>query len=298
MKRRNFIKAGSGGLISAVLLPSVLLAKEESVQAVWVENGDPAQLLKAALKELGGIGQFISKGDIVVVKPNIGWDRAPQYAANTNPELVRALITVCYEAGAKTVKLFDRTCNNPRRCYRNSQIESVAREAGADVSHIRENRFIDLKIEDGEILDKWSVYRDYIEADKIINVPIAKHHSLSRVSLGLKNLMGVLGGNRGSLHSYFDTKIIDIDRMILPHLTIIDAYRMLTSNGPSGGNIADVKLTKTLIASPCLVTADYLTLELFGHSLNDVRHIKAAYERGLNRFDYKSLNLKKVRLSV
>jgi len=298
MKRRDFIKTGSGGLISAALLPTVLFSQEKNVHAVWVENGEPSELLHAALQGLGGINQFVSRGDIVVLKPNIGWDRAPQYAANTNPELVRALTVACFEAGAKTVKIFDRTCNNPRRCYRNSQIEALAKEAGAEVDQIRENRFVDYKIENGEIIDKWPLYRDYIEADKVINVPIAKHHSLSRVSLGLKNLMGVMGGNRGSLHSYFDTKIIDIDRMLLPHLTIVDAYRILTSNGPSGGNINDVKLTKTLIASPCVVTADYVALELFGHSLNNVRHISAAYERGLNRFEHKNLNLKKVRLSA
>jgi uncharacterized protein (DUF362 family) len=166
------------------------------------------------------------------------------------------------------------------------------------VTQIRDNKFIDLKIKNGEIIDKWPIYRDYIEADKVINIPIAKHHSLCRVSLGLKNLMGVMGGNRGSLHAYFDTKIIDIDSMILPHLTIVDAYRVLQSNGPSGGNINDVRLAKTLIASPCVVTADYVALELFGHSLNDVRHIAEAFDRGLNRFDRKTLNLKKIKLTA
>ena len=298
MKRRDFIKTSSGGLLSAAFLPSFLLSQENSAHAVWVENGEPAELLEAALQALGGINQFVNRGDIVVLKPNIGWDRAPQYAANTNPELVRAVTAACYEAGAKTVKIFDRTCNNPRRCYRNSQIELIAKEAGADVTQIRENRFVDYKIENGEIIDRWPIYRDYLEADKVINIPIAKHHSLSRVSLGLKNLMGVMGGNRGSLHAYFDIKIIDIDRMILPHLTIVDAYRILTSNGPSGGNINDVKITKTLIASPCIVTADYVALELFGHSLSDVNHISIAYERGLNRFDHKNLNIKKIRISA
>ena len=298
MKRREFIKTGSGGLLGAAFLPSVLLSQENYVEAVWIENGEPTELLDAALKSLGGIGRFVSKGDIVVLKPNIGWDRAPQYSANTNPELVKAITLACYEAGAKTVKIFDRTCNNPRRCYRNSQIEAQAKEAGADVTQIRDNKFIDLKIKNGEIIDKWPIYRDYIEADKVINIPIAKHHSLCRVSLGLKNLMGVMGGNRGSLHAYFDTKIIDIDSMILPHLTIVDAYRVLQSNGPSGGNINDVRLAKTLIASPCVVTADYVALELFGHSLNDVRHIAEAFDRGLNRFDRKTLNLKKIKLTA
>jgi uncharacterized protein (DUF362 family) len=294
MRRRDFLKVG----LATAAFPSLVFSDDKKADAVWIEGGEPAELLQSAFQELGGIGQFISKGDVVVIKPNMGWDRAPQYAANTNPELIRALTEACFSAGAKTVKIFDRTCNNPRRCYRNSRIEEMAKAVGADVMQIRPNRYVDLKIKDGEIIDKWPIYRDYIEADKVINVPIAKHHSLSRVSLGLKNLMGVMGGNRGSLHSYFDTKIVDIDTAILPNLTIIDAYRILTSNGPSGGNVADVKLAKTLIASSCLVTADALALSLFGHDIEEVQHIKTAINRGLNKYDPRSLNLKKIRLSA
>jgi uncharacterized protein (DUF362 family) len=141
------------------------------------------------------------------------------------------------------------------------------------------------------------VYKDYLEADKVINVPIAKHHSMSRVTLGLKNLMGVMGDNRGSLHSDFDFKINDIAGNILPALTIMDAYRILTANGPVGGNLAHVKLTKTLIVSPCVVTTDYLALELFGLTLTEVGHIKEAVDRRMNKYDLKKLNLKKIVLA-
>ncbi|MFC2088277.1 DUF362 domain-containing protein, partial [Calditrichota bacterium] len=265
--------------------------------AVWIENGEPKELLDSALKELGGLNRFISKGDVVVLKPNIGWDRAPEYAANTNPELIQELAKQCFNAGAKEVKIFDRTCNNQRRCYKNSQIQKKAEEVGADVYHIRKNRYVDLPLNQGQTLKEWSIYRDYLEADKVINIPIAKHHSLSRVSLGMKNLMGIMGGNRGSIHSGFDKKLVDITSEILPNLTIIDAYRILTANGPQGGNLAHVKLTKTLIASPCLVTADYLALGLFGHSLNDIGHVKEAVNRGINKYDLNKVNTKKVILS-
>jgi len=170
--------------------------------------------------------RFINKDDVVVIKPNIGWDRAPEYAANTNPDLVKAIVKECYNIGAKTVKIFDRTCNNKQRCYKNSKIQSKAEDAGADVSHMRKNKYVDVSIKDGKELSNWEIYKDYVEADKVINVPIAKHHSLSKVSLGLKNLMGVMGGNRGSIHSGFNEKLIDIDKEILPTLTIIDAYRI------------------------------------------------------------------------
>jgi uncharacterized protein (DUF362 family) len=299
MKRRKFVKTSLAGIVAAGTLNGLdfLSAQNSYPDAVWVENGEPQQLFNAAMKEIGGLNRFINKGDVVVIKPNIGWDRAPEYAANTNPELIKSIVQECYQAGAKTVKIFDRTCNNEQRCYKNSMIQSMAEEAGADVSHMRKNKYVEIPISAGKAISSWPVYKDYIEADKVINVPIAKHHSLSRVSLGLKNLMGVMGGNRGSIHSGFNEKLIDIDKEILPTLTIIDAYRILTANGPQGGNLAHVKKTKTLIASSCLVTADFLALELFGHSLDSVGHIKEAVNRGINKFDLNKLNVKKVVLS-
>jgi uncharacterized protein (DUF362 family) len=300
MKRREFIRKtvqGTAGitLLSAIQEPG-LFAQTKHPDAVWIENGEPAGLLQAALKEYGGMSTFISRGDIVVVKPNIGWDRAPQYAATTNPELVAEIIKACYAAGAKTVKVYDRTCNNSRRCYKNSQIEEKASSVDAEVSQIRDEKFVDLALKNGAILKEWPIYKDYIEADKIINVPIAKHHSMSRVTLGLKNLMGVMGGNRGSLHSDFDAKLSDISEAILPTLTIMDAYRILTANGPVGGNLSHVKLTRTLIMSPCVVTTDYLALNLFGLTIQEVGHVKEAINRGLNKYDLKKLNAKKVSL--
>ncbi len=300
MKRREFLKYT---VVAGTALPltgrwSSLLANEstEPPQAVWVSGGEPEELLRAALNAFGGMEQFVSKGDVVVVKPNMGWDRAPEFAANTNPDLVAAVVKACYEAGAAKVKVFDRTCNNPRRCYLNSKIESYARKAGARVEPIREHKFVTVKLPDGEELKQWPIYREYLEADKVINIPIAKHHSLARVTLGLKNLMGVMGGNRGNIHNHFSRKLIDIDRHILPTLTIIDAYRILLRNGPRGGNLADVAQPKTLIMSPCTATADRLALELFHLSIDDVPHIQEAYRRGLNRYRFDRLNLKRIAL--
>jgi len=299
MKRREFLWRAGAGMVGGSLLSQTLhplLAAPPPPHAVWVENGEPAELLAAAFKELGGISRFISRGDVVVVKPNIGWDRAPQYAANTNPDLVAAVVRECLNAGAKTVKVFDRTCNNPLRCYNNSQIERKAKDAGADVSHARENRFVDKAI-NGDVIKQWPIYRDYLEADKTINLPIAKHHSLGRLTLGMKNLMGVMGAGRGDLHNDFQRKIIDIDRTILPTLTIIDAYRILTANGPVGGNLAHVKQPRTLIMSQCVVSADYLALDLFGLKVEEVSLVSEALKRGMNKFDVKSLDVKRVRLA-
>lgn len=264
---------------------------------VWVENGEPAQLLTAALKEIGGMSRFVSKGDIVLVKPNIGWDRSPEQAADTNPDLVAAIIKECLNAGAKKVRVFDRTCNNPQRCYGNSLIQEKAEAIGAEVTHIDDNRFTMVQLKKGQTLKEWPIYQDYLEATKVINVPIAKHHGLARVTLGMKNLMGVMGGSRGEIHTPFSEKLVDIVSEILPTLTIIDAYRILMAHGPQGGNPEDIKLAKTLIMSACTVAADHAALPLFGLKPDDVEYIKVAAQRGLNKVPVDTINMKKVMLN-
>ncbi len=300
MQRRDFLKLSAGAGAGALLLgnPLEVFARSASLpDAVKVTGGEPEALLQAALEAFGGMQHFISKGDTVVVKPNIGWDRAPQFAANTNPELVAAVIRACFDAGASKVKVFDRTCNNPRRCYRNSQIESVAEKQGAEVDQVRSHKFKTVRLPEGEILKEWAVYEDYLECDKVINLPIAKHHSMARMTGGLKNLMGVMGGNRGSIHNHFEKKLLDIGGRILPALTILDGYRVLLRNGPVGGNLNDVKTAKTLIMSPCTVTTDFLALDLFGLQAEHVPYLQEAFRRGLNKYDPQKLNLKQVDLS-
>ncbi len=300
MKRLDFLKTTTGGLagLSPLFSNSLLLAlaNEPAPEVVWVENGEPAELVRHAADAFGGMSRFISKGDVVVVKPNIGWDRAPQFAANTNPDLVAEIIRLCLDAGAKRVKVFDRTINSPLRCYLNSQIEPSAKKAGADVLQVRDHRFKNVRLRQGTVLKEWPIYRDYLEADKVINVPVAKHHSLSRVTLGLKNLMGVMGGPRGEIHNGFDTKLVDITSEILPTLTIIDAYRIMTGNGPSGGSLSNVERPRTLIMSPCTVTADYVATALFKLEPGEVGHINEAVRRGLNLYDVSDLKMKKISL--
>jgi len=300
MKRLDFLKTTTGGLasLSPLLSNSLLLAlpNEPAPEVVWVENGEPAELVRHAADAFGGMSRFISKGDVVVVKPNIGWDRAPQFAATTNPDLVAEIVKLCLDAGARKVKVFDRTINTPLRCYLNSQIESKADKAGADVLQVRDHRFKNVRLRQGTVLKEWPIYRDYLEADKVINVPVAKHHSLCRVTLGLKNLMGVMGGPRGEIHNGFAAKLVDITSEILPTLTIIDAYRIMTGNGPSGGSLSNVEKPRTLIMSPCTVTADYVATALFKLEAGEVGHIQEAIRRGLHRYDVSDLKMKKISL--
>jgi len=296
MKRRQFIKTTALGTaaLSTSLSSNYLFASPETLpNVVVVSNGEPQTLVQTAIQHLGGLNRFIDKNDVVVIKPNIGWDRSPELAANTNPDVIAELVRLCLDTGAKKVKVFDRTCNNPRRCYRNSEIEAKAKEAGAEVLQIRKNKYKDIAIK-GKIIQDWPIYKEYLEADKVINVPIAKHHGMSLVTLGLKNLMGVMGGNRGSLHKQFPQKMADINKNILPTLTVIDAYRMLTANGPQGGNPDHVKQPRTMIASSCTVSADFVALELFGLTIDQVEYIKVANQQGLAKFDLDKLNIKRV----
>ncbi|MBN2367186.1 MAG: DUF362 domain-containing protein [Calditrichaeota bacterium] len=297
MDRRKFLKysLAIGSAVAFLEHPFHLFAS--TPEAVRVSGAEPPELLRAALGAFGGIQSFVSRGDVVVIKPNIGWDRTPEQAATTNPILIGELVKSCYDAGAKKVKVFDRTCNNPRRCYQNSAIQASAEQFGAEVEQIRDFKFRSVSLPEGEILKEWPIYKDYLEADKVINVPVAKHHSMSRVTLGLKNLMGIMGGNRGAIHNRFSEKINDISAAILPSLTIIDAYRILLRNGPSGGNMNDVKLTKTLIMSPCTVSADVLSLDLFDRKLEEVPYIREAINRGMNKYKLETLNVKRIQLS-
>ena len=302
--RRKFLKiAGIAGAAMTGFgsVPGALSASEKSIPGIdlaVVQNSDPATLVRTAIDMLGGISKFVKKGNVVVVKPNIGWDRVPEQAATTNPEVVAEIVRLCKQAGASKVKIFDRTCNQAKRCYVRSKIEKIARQAGADVSHIYQQKFQKVKIPNGKELKSWEFYRDALKADVFINVPIAKHHSLSRVTLGLKNMMGILGGNRGKIHNHFDVKIVDINTVIKPQITIIDAVRILMNNGPQGGNLSDVKQMDMIIAGVDPVASDAYGATLFGLKPDDLGYLKEAHSRGLGKMELDRLKIERVNLKA
>ena len=259
-------------------------------------NGASVQMVQKAMEMLGGIERFVKKGQVVVVKPNIGWDRRPEQAANTDPHLVAEVVRLCLKAGASKVKVFDRTCNNARRCYRNSGIEKEAEAAGADVKHIFMKRFQAVSIPEGKAIKSWEFYKDALSADVFINLPVAKHHSMSQVSLSLKNMMGVLGGERGELHQNFAEKIVDINTVIKPQLTILDATRVLMRNGPQGGNLADVKQMSTLVAGIDPVAIDAFGATLFDRKPNELAFLQKAFDRGLGEIDLKKVKINELNL--
>lgn len=297
MDRREFIRKSSGFAAGSLLNSRFdLPALSGSPDLAVVSGGEPAELVRRAVEELGGMSAFVSTGDVVAVKANISWDRVPAQAATTNPEAVAEVVRLCFASGAKKVKLFDNTLNEARRCYKRSGIEAAAKKAGADVFHIHPKKFKRVRITGGIKIKSWEIYEDVLDADRIINIPVAKHHSISGVSLCMKNYMGWIGGNRGKFHRDFNQKLADLNTVIKADLNIIDAYRMLVRNGPTGGNLADVSLKKTVIAGRNVVAVDACGATLFGHDPRDLAFLQEAEKRNLGSTDLSSLKIQKVSL--
>ena len=290
--RRSFLAAAAGGIGAAALGPNFLKAATPADIAV-AKGEDPAANVRAAVEAIGGIGRFVSSGNVVLVKPNIGWDRLPDQAANTNPAAVAEMVRLCREAGASRVLVMDNTLNDPRRCYTRSGIYQAATEAGAEMPYMNVRRF-QMVDTGGSVLGNWPVYQDAIEADVLINMPIAKHHSLSRLSLGMKNLYGLIGGPRHRLHQRLDEGIADLAAYFKPQLTVLDAWRILTRNGPQGGRASDTELTKMVIAGADLIAADSKAAELFGIKGSELGCIRIGAERGLGTHDLSKLDVREV----
>jgi uncharacterized protein (DUF362 family) len=299
LSRREFVRGSVAAVVGASLpgggLVAAAGAAEPARPALSVaRNGAPEALTRAALAGLGGIGKFVSRGDVVVVKPNIGWDRSPEQAANTNPEVVATVVRLCLEAGAKRVRVMDRSCNDPRRCYRNSGVLAAVEAIGdpaASVEFMDERRFVAVEFPRGESLKKWSVCQDVLEADRRLNLAIAKHHNAARLTMCLKNTMGVLGGNRGNIHRDLDQMIADMNTLVRYDLHLLDAVRILTGNGPQGGRLADVRRLDTVIASADPVAADAFGATLFGIAGRDVPHVARAARLGLGEIDPERVQL-------
>ncbi|MEQ8168406.1 MAG: DUF362 domain-containing protein [Candidatus Eremiobacterota bacterium] len=312
MNRRTFLKCATS-LASAMFLGACSkkngfaavtgvaprkLRQNNLKPGIFVAEGkDPKSMVRAAIKEIGGLESLIKKGDTVVVKPNIGWDRAPELAANTNPDLVKELVTMCYKAGAKTVKVFDRTCNDAKRCYKNSGIAKAAEEAGAKVDYVSESSsFYDVvTAPDAVTLKTWSVYQDVMKASVVINVPILKHHGISGLTISMKNLMGIIGGDRGEIHQGIDKNLSDLTRIIPVELVIVDACRILTRHGPQGGNASDVRMGNQIIVSTNPVMADAYAAKLFGLDPSKTDFLKVASERGLGEINVSKMKIKKIK---
>ncbi len=300
MNRRDFLKSavitGAALTIPAGLDPFLkTMDAAETTDLVVVHGTPPARITRAAVDSLGGMKRFISRGDVVVIKPNIGWDRTPEYAANTNPEVVATVVKLCFEAGAKRVKVFDHPVSDPRRTYKQSGIADAATAMGATVSFMDDRKFKDMQIK-GLTLKSWPLYTEVFEADKVINLPIAKTHGIAKLTLGMKNWMGVMGGSRGRIHQRIDESLVDLAMFIKPALTILDAVRILTDNGPQGGNLADVKQLNMVIAGTDIVAVDAFGTTLFGMKPAHMACIRLGHQARLGSMDLAKMKIKRINL--
>jgi uncharacterized protein (DUF362 family) len=294
MKRRAFIRdVAVGGLV--LHMNPHIIGQSRLPDMSIVEGDSPAAITREAIKALGGMQRFVSKGDRVLVKPNIGWDRTPEQAACTNPQVIETIIQLCFDAGAKEVKVTDNPCNPARRTYQRSGIAEAAKKAGAKVPFPNDHKLKKTPL-NGEWLKDWEIYLDFLETDKIINVPIAKNHSLSRVTLSMKNWLGALGGNRNQLHQNLDAAMLDLSAFFKPVLTVLDGYRVLMRNGPQGGRLSDVKMHKTVAASADFVAIDTLGARFLEVNPEELRYLKMAKSRGLGENDLEKLTIEKKKI--
>ena len=264
-------------------LPGLTLARRE----------DPVAGLNATLDAIGGIDRFVKSGEKVTIKPNVGWDRTPAQAANTNPILVGEMVRLCLAAGASEVIVTDITCNDPRRCFHRSGIREAAEAAGARVLLATDDDYAQADL-GGKLLTQWPVLKHFVETDRMINMPIVKQHSLSTCTIGMKNLYGIIGGRRNQLHQQIDQSIVDLASYCRPTLTVVDATRVLLRGGPQGGSLDDVAIENTVMCATDQVAADSRAAEFLGLNGDQVGHIVLAEQAGLGLADYRAAGYREI----
>jgi uncharacterized protein (DUF362 family) len=255
-----------------------------------VHGKEAEKMVRAAVETLGGMGRFVSPSDKVLLKPNAAWDRQPEQAANTNPAVVAAVVKLCLEARASEVWVTDVSVNDPHRSFARSGIEDAVKKAGGKIRFTTENDFVPTDLR-GESLKVWPVSIFYHLADKVINLPVVKHHSLSKCTMAMKNLYGTLGGQRNRLHQDINTAIADLASAIRPTLTVMDATRVLKRNGPTGGNLSDVSAENTIVAGIDIVSVEAYGLRFLDLKVEDIPFIVMAEKRGIGTSDWKSRNI-------
>ncbi len=266
-------------------LPDVVVAR----------HGSPDKMVKKALAALGGIERFVDQGDDVIIKPNICVAyHSYEYAATTNPWVVGALVKLALGAGARRVRVMDFPFGGSAgQAYVRSGIQKQVHAAGGRMEIMSSYKFVERKIKVGKSLTQCRLYDDVLKADVLINVPIAKHHNLARLTLGMKNMMGVMY-YRPQMHSDLGQRLADLNRRVKSHLVVVDAVRMLMRHGPSGGNLNDVKKADTIIATPDVVAADSYAATLFGLNPNDLSYVRAGAADGVGSKDLNSLKIEEI----
>lgn len=264
-----------------------------SLQLAIARGKDPALNVRRALLAMGGMEAFVAKGEKVCVKPNVGWNRTPEQGANTDPAVVAEVVRACLAAGAAEVWVADCPVNTADRCFARSGIAAAARDAGARVVQPSENGYRSVEVA-GATLRVAEVLWPFVEADKVVNLPVVKQHGMSRATLAMKNWYGILGGHRARLHQDLHRSVVDLATLMKPTLTVMDATRILLANGPSGGSLDDVKRLDTIAISADEVALDAFGASLLGLAPDQVGSIALGQQAGLGRPDWKSLKLEEI----
>jgi uncharacterized protein (DUF362 family) len=305
MDRRDFIKKSIAAGLAGSALPFINyknifannLLPAQKYDLVAVKGGEPEVMFDKAIAEFGGIKKFVKKGNKVLVKPNIGWDVIPENAADTNPKLVKRIIEHCFNAGAKDVYVFDHTCDNWNKCYTNSGIEKVVNDAGGKiVSGANESYYQEVKVPGGKNLKDSKVHELILDSDVFINVPILKNHGGSRLTICMKNMMGVVW-DRGFWHGNdLHQCIADFATYCKPTLNVVDAYNVMMRYGPRGVSKEDLVNMKSLLISTNMVVADAAAAKLFGMEPEDVNYIKYADEMKVGSMNLENLSIKRIKI--
>ncbi len=295
MDRRDFLKtclaAGAGLALPRLLVPGAASAGEPVGAAgalpdiVAVRGGEPDMMFDRGIAAMGGIGRFVKRGNVVAIKSNASWDAPVEAAANTHPALVKRIAQHCFEAGAREVLLFDHTIEQYARAIAASGLPVIAQETGAKVVPAdREGHYGRVTV-GGKSLKEAMIHQAVLEADVLISAPILKHHGGAAMTAGMKNFLGAVWDRR-FFHRYdLSQCIADFLLARKPDLTVIDAYRVLTGNGPRSRSQADVALAKMQILSTDVVAADASGARILGRDPASVGHVRIAHAMGLGEID-------------
>ncbi|MGA1204800.1 MAG: DUF362 domain-containing protein [Opitutales bacterium] len=281
-----------------ISLPSFITDKLKAQADLGVAHGtDRIQVTRAAIDALGGISRFIKKGDVVMLKPNVAFDRPPALAATTHPDSLRAVARLVLEAGANKVIVADNPINSPAGCFLKSGLSAVVDELGLELMYPEQRAFTQLQME-GEILRHWPLFhRPFEQADKVIGIAPCKDHNLCSASMSMKNWYGLLGGRRNQFHQHIHSIISDFALMIKPTLIVLDGMSVLMSNGPTGGRLSDVKEVGTVVAGTDMVAIDsYGYTNLLERDITNLEYIHKAHNRGLGNMNWQDMVVKEVRI--
>lgn len=306
MNRQEFLKSialSGAAAVGMNAAESAFAAGGKDNDLVAVMGGEPGEMFDKAIEAMGGMDRFVKKGDKVVIKPNIGWDAVPEKAADTNPDLIGALVRACLNAGAKEVSVFDHTCDSSwRNCYKNSGIEKATIDNGGTMLPGNDEVYYeDVKLPKGVSLKETKIHKSLLDCDVWFNVPVLKNHGGAKMTIAMKNLLGIVWDRRYFHQNNLQQCIADICTFAKkPVLNIVDAYRLMQNNGPRGRSLDDAVMTKALFMSTDIVAIDTVAVKFFNQvrnmPLDEVKHIAMGQDLGLGTMDVASLKTKRIKL--